>query len=201
MAGDTITNHNRRVNIFAYPRSGSTFLQSVLDYVFPDVYFDSPRHTVWEIKDDIAKGNKPIVTFRNPVDSISSWNVYRNEGHVGLTHMNPEKDSYVADIKFYIRIYTAILDHIDDVLLMPFAKFCDNIDYITDTVSLGLGLEPKGNPSLEFVKKAMKDDSRVLNLPRETKPIIENVKPLILEHPLYSDTLGLYQRLTEASEK
>lgn len=188
------------INLFGYPRSGTTFLKSALDEIFPDYEFSLCRHTVWELKDDISKGNIPIVPFRYPLDSIGSWSIYRQENILNATHFNWHNDNLEGDIKFYLRINTEILKLKDSIVLMPFEKFADNIEFITQRISVKLGLVPNGDPDLERIKANMRSGIARLNLPRETKEIIETVKPQILQHPLYADTLSLYQRLFEASE-
>lgn len=189
------------ISTFCYPRSGSTFLYTALEYLYEDYHFIPSRHTVWEVKDLVSKGEKLIVPFRNPVDSIGSWNVYRQEGYLGSTHFDWHNDTLEGDIKFYLRFYSEILPLKDNLIFFDFNKFTSDLSYIKSKMKKHLNMEPTKNPLIEFIKSQMKSGIRKLNLPRETKPIIETVKPLIEQHPLYSDTLSLYQKLQELEQE
>lgn len=194
MAGTSFT-PNRIISTFCYPRSGSTFLVTALEHIYTDCYFHLARHTVWEVKDEVSKGKILVVPFRNPLDSIGSWNIYRQEGHLGGSHFDWHNDTLEGDFKFYLRFYSEILPHKDNLVFFDFDKFTLDLDYIKSKIKKFYNLEPIGNPSVETIKKFMSEDIRKLNIPRENKPLIEEIKLQIKEHPSYNDTLKLYQKL------
>lgn len=199
MAGITDTSE-RVVSIFGYPRSGNTFLQTALKHIYPQHIFNAPRHTVWEVKQDIAKGNTPIIPFRNPLDAIGSWAIYRQEGHLGGTHFDWHNDTIEGDIKFYIRFYNDIIYLKDKFIFMDFIKFNNNLDYIKNKTNC-LNLGKDANPTIDEIKFDMTMSIKKINLPRETKPIIEAIKPQIQAHPLFADTLSLYQILQDLEKE
>lgn len=163
-----------------YPRSGSTYLNQALNLLYyPEQKVNTNRHTV----SAIDKANRIMVTFRNPVDSVASWQKY------------PSQASLEADIKFYIRFYSAVLNNLSKVVLMDFDFFTKDIDYIKDKVFKNFGLTASRFVTDEDVKQAMLTNGKEINLPRNNQEELARVKEELPNVPGFDKCLELYAQL------
>lgn len=163
-----------------FPRSGSTYLNQALNLLYyPKQEFNWNRHSVVAIE----QANRIIVTFRNPVDSLASWQKYPSNGNLE------------ADIKYYIRFYSAVLDNLNKVVLMDFDIFTKDIDYIKDKVFKNFGIETDNNVTDAQVKEAMLANGKDINLPRNNKEELETVKQQLINTPGFDQCVELYNQL------
>lgn len=190
-------NFDFKLNVFGFPRSGNTYMHNALCLMYPNNMFISPRHTVWEIKNELQKGNEVVIVFRNPLDSISSWSLYRQERIFPIEDMNWNDMTINDDIKFYLRFYNEMIALKEDVIFMDFDKFIADSSYIETKIKSKTGLLASMIPTSDQVKEEMLKDYGALNLPRETKVYIEEVKPVVQANPLFADTLSLYQSIQD----
>lgn len=189
------TDFNSTINVFGYPRSGNTYMQYALSFMYPDNMYPSARHTVWETKEELKNSNIVVVVFRHPLDSITSWSLYRKEYISPVDEMNWDGMSIEDDIKFYLRFYNEMLTLKEHLIFVDFDKFIVDSHYIENEVKAKFNLSAKHIPTPDEIKNTMRQSIAILNLPRDTKPLIEAKKPQVQAHSLFSDTLSLYQTL------
>ena len=163
-----------------FPRSGNTYLNQALNLLYyPKQEVNLNRHTVMAIEN----ATKIIVAFRNPVDAIASWHNYPSGGQLE------------SDIKFYIRFYSAVLDNITKVVLMDFDYFTKDIDYIKDKVFKNYGLTASRFVTDEDVRQAMLANGKKINLPRNNKEELAQVKEELPNIEGFDKCLELYAQL------
>lgn len=166
-----------------FPRSGSTYLNQALNLLYyPEQQVNWNRHTVVAIEN----ANQIMVTFRNPVDSIASWNIYPWQS------MTIEED-----VKFYIRFYSAVLDNLNKVVLMDFDHFTKDLDYIKDKVFKNFGIETNRYVTDAQVKEAMLANDKHINLPRNNKEELSATKEQLVNEPFFEQCTKLYSKLKE----
>lgn len=164
----------------AFPRSGSTYLNQALQLLFyPTNPFNLNRHTV----SSIEKSKKIMVPFRNPKDSIASWHKYPSNGLLE------------ADIKYYVRFYSYVLDNLDKVVLMDFDKFTQDIQYIKLQVSANYNLTTNALVTNDEVKMAMLVNGKEINLPRNNKEELDLIKASLESMPEFIECIDIYARL------
>lgn len=165
-----------------FPRSGSTYLNQTLNLLYyPNQEVNSNRHTVVAFE----QANKIMVTFRNPVDAIASWQKYPSDGNLE------------ADIKYYIRFYSAALDNLNKVVFMDFDYFTKDIDYIENKVFQNFSIKTNNYVTDAQVKEAMLANGKDINLPRNNKEELDKIKAELIQIPEFQDCIDLYNRLLE----
>lgn len=163
-----------------FPRSGSTYLNRALNLLYyPEQEVNWNRHTVVAIE----KTNKIIVTFRNPADAIASWHKYPSGGQLE------------ADIKYYIRFYSAVLNNLNKVVLMDFDYFTKDIDYIKDKVFKNFGIETNRYITDTEIKEAMLANGKDINLPRDNQEELSLVRNNLISMDSYQECFSLYTEL------
>ena len=165
-----------------FPRSGNTYLNYALYLLFyPNEEINNFSHLVSSIKPN----KKTIVPFRNPLDSIASWQTTFSNG------------SLEGDIKYYIRFYSYVLNNLDTVVLMDFDKFTQDIDYIKSQISANYNLTTDISVTDDEVKMAMLVNNKEINLPRNEKEELNLVKSTLESMPEFQECLDLYNRLKQ----
>ncbi len=163
-----------------FPRSGSTYINQALNLLYyPNQEVNWNRHTVVAIE----KANKIMITFRNPVDSIASWHKYPSDGLLQ------------EDVKFYIRLYSAVLDNLNKVVLMDFDLFTKDIDYIKDKVFKNFGIGTDNYVTDAQVKEAMLANGKDINLPRSNQEELDAVKQQLVNLEGFDQCVELYNQL------
>lgn len=166
----------------AFPRSGSTYLNQALQLLFyPSDSVNLNRHSIVAIE----KSEKIMVPFRNPKDSIASWHKYPSNGLLE------------ADIKYYVRFYSFVLDNLNKVVLMDFDKFTQDIEYIKSQVSVNYNLTTDRLVTDNDVKMAMLVNGKELNLPRNNKAELDLIKASLESMPKFNQCIDLYARLKQ----
>ena len=164
----------------AYPRSGSTYLNQALQLLYyPTKPVNNNKHTVLAIDNS----EKIIVPFRNPRDSIASWHKYPSNGLLE------------ADIKYYVRFYSFVLDNLNKVVLMDFSKFTQDIEYIKSKVLENFGLTVVQEVTDAQVKEVMLNNSKEINLPRSNKDELDAVKSVLETLPEFQECVSIYATL------
>jgi hypothetical protein len=164
----------------AFPRSGSTYLNQALQLLYyPTKPVNQNRHTVVAIE----KLEKVIVPFRNPKDSIASWHKYPSNGLLE------------ADIKYYVRFYSYVLDNLNKIVLMDFDNFTQDIEYIKSQVSINYSLATNRSITNDEVKMAMLVNGKEINLPRNNKAELDLIKDKLESMPEFQECVKIYDTL------
>jgi hypothetical protein len=165
-----------------FPRSGSTYLNQALQLLYyPLESANLNRHSVVSIE----KSVKIMVPFRNPLDAIVSWHKYPSDGILE------------EDIAYYIRFYSYVLENLPKVVLMDFDLFTQEIDYIKSKVRDNFGISTEETVTDSQIKETMINNHKDLNLPRNNKDELDEVKLLLKRMPNFEHCLNLYVRLKE----
>jgi hypothetical protein len=163
-----------------FPRSGNTYLNQALQLMYyPSDLVNDNRHTVVAIE----KSKKIMVPFRNPIDCIASWHKYPSSGELEL------------DIKYYIRLYSFVLNNLNKVVLMDFDLFTNDLEYIKTKVFENFGLTTAQNVTDSQIKEAMLTNGRERNLPQNNKEEINTTKAALQTIPEFSQCSDIYQQL------
>lgn len=165
-----------------FPRSGSTYLNQALNLLYyPEQEVNYNRHTVVAIE----KSEKIMVTFRHPIDSIASWHKY------------PSREALNADISFYIRFYSYVLNNTSKTILMDFDEFTKNIGYIQDKVKNEFNFKPLASVTDLQVKEAMLNNDKEINLPRNNKDELQAIKDILVDTPGFHECVNLHLQLKQ----
>ena len=163
-----------------FPRSGSTYLNQALNLLYyPEQEVNWNRHTVVAIEST----NRITVPFRNPLDSITSWHKY------------PSGNQLEADVKFYIRFYSAVLENLNKIILMDFDIFTKDTDYIKDQIFKGFGFSTNRYVTDPDIRQAMLANNKEINLPRNNQEEIALVKEQLPSISGFDKCLELYAQL------
>lgn len=163
-----------------YPRSGSTYLNQALNLLYyPEQKANKNKHTVIAIEES----NRIMVTFRNPLESISSWQAY------------PLYSEIDEDVRYYSRFYKGVLKNIHKVVLMDFDVFTKNIDYIKDKVFKNFGINTNRYITDIEVKETMLANNKQLNLPRGNEEELAAIRQQLTDFPGFSECVELYQQI------
>jgi len=101
-----------------YPRSGNTYLASLIRHFFPEFKFTSHLHVPAAIDVALKKSIPPVLLIRKPADAIAS-NIYRKR-HVEKTHVDERLARMLIDD--YISYYRFALGRADFVLFLIFTE-------------------------------------------------------------------------------
>jgi hypothetical protein len=166
--------------ITGFPRSGNNYL----NYSFKSLYYlnDEPNQ-YFHLTSVINSLDHVFVPFRNPKDSISSWNYFQLKTNID------------ADIRFYIRFHTEVLNNLKKITLMDFDKFTTNLEYTKQKVKSSIGLETSEMPSTESIKLSMTKDGKAKNLPSNNKEELEEIGLNLSSRPSFKECLDLYNSL------
>ena len=84
---------------------------------------------------------------------------------------------------------------------MDFNKFIIDTTYVKDKINKNLNITSTVEVTVEQIKELMSKDIRRLNIPRETKPLIEAVKPDIQAHPKFTEAVDVYNKLLKLEQQ
>lgn len=165
-----------------FPRSGNYFLKYSLSALYePKYQISGVQHTT----KSFIKNNLTLVPFRNPLDSIASWQIFESKG------------SLSDDVNFYIRFYSAILENLEKIILLDFDSFTKNFIYIENKLFDTLQILANENVTDVQVKENMLEDGYQLNLPRNNKEELALVKEQLQNTAGFNQCLKLYAQLKE----
>lgn len=163
-----------------FPRSGNYFLKYSLSALYePKYQISGVQHTT----KSFIKNNLTLVPFRNPLDSIASWQIFESKG------------SLSDDVNFYIRFHSAVLENLDKIILLDFNSFTKDFIYIENRLLDRLQILANKNVTDVEVKAKMLEDGYQLNLPRNNKEEIDKIKAEILKSPYFIECLEIYDQL------
>ena len=189
MNRDQSFNKNRLITS-GFPRSGNVFL----NYSFKCLYYPDKEVSPQTHVTNTFKENTHVITpIRNPLDCISSWNLYQE-------NFNYPRDLN-KDITYYLRFYSYVLNNLTNILLLDFNVFKTDLDYITNKVFNFVNINPVKKVSLEVVKDTMIKDNKVDNLPRNNQLFLTEIKNTLQEIPQITECLNLYLELKEMEKK
>jgi len=167
----------------AYPRSGQTFLNYALKYLYYKDIVNENLHTV----KPLVNLKKPIVSIRNPLDSISSWSNYQ--------YNNNQTKNLLDDIKFYIRFYSAVLDNKDKLVIVEFEEFTVDGNYLVSRMKQEFDIDPINTWDLDAIKSSMLENGKSKNLPVDNYDNINKLKEQLKAMPEFEECISLYNRL------
>ena len=163
-----------------FPRSGNTYLNQALNLLYyPNETVNENRHTVIAIE----KFDKIMVPFRNPLDSIPSWQKFPSGGYLE------------EDVKFYIRFYSAVLTNLHKIVLMDFESFTKDIEYIKNKVLKTFNLDSKQDITDFEIKEKMLMNGKNKNLPQNNQEELLEVKLVLQDLPNFAECLELHNLL------
>jgi hypothetical protein len=164
----------------AFPRSGSTYLNQALQLLYyPSEEVNKNKHTAIAIE----KSEKIMVSFRNPLDSIASWHKYPSHGLLE------------ADIQYYLRFYSYVLNNLDKIVLMDFDLFTQDLEYIKSKVLDNFGISTNEVVTDAQVKEAMLFNDKEINLPRNNQDELNAVKATLANLPEFQECVSMYATL------
>lgn len=178
--GPDLLNNRWLLRTTGYCRSGNTYLNYALKYLY---YNTELVNLNWHTVAKLDAREKIIVPFRNPLDCISSWHLY------------PSSYPLDADIRYYLRFHTAVLEKINKVVLMDFDLFTKDLQYIKIKVVENYGLSTDSPATIGQIKEYMIFDGKKLNLPRNNKAELDAIKLELGKMPEFQECLELYARL------
>ena len=148
---------------------------------YPEETVNINNHTTQAIKNN----SKIIVPFRNPIDCISSWNLYQEF----------DDKSLEKDIKFYNRFYTFVIENLNKCVLLDFSKITNDIEYIKTKIYFNFLIESKNIITSEDVKNKMQQDEHYDNLPRNDKDKLDAIKLELKNNFDLNNSINLYEIL------
>jgi hypothetical protein len=168
----------------SFPRSGNVYLNEALHLLyFPEDKSNHPNHFTYTIKER----NKTLVAFRNPIDSIASWVSF------------PIGNDLDGSIKFYTRFYNVVLENIDKCVLMDFDLFIKDIDYIKNKVFANFNIDTNNQVTDFQIKKSIINKEKEINLPRNNKEELDEIKKQLNNSVEFSKFTDLYNNLKSKS--
>ena len=184
------TKNNIEFFVSGYPRSGNTFLNFVVRELYGSKNPYLVRsHDELDILNNLEKN--VCVVIRNPLQSIASYNQFR-------TQLTTDKNTNVTlddDFDRYLRYYNFIDKHLDQVLLMNFAKFSKDSEYIINKINTKFNVKPLVHLDVKVLKQKMTEKGGRNHLPRKPNETRQQIENEVLEHPLYKDVLDLHDYL------
>jgi hypothetical protein len=166
--------------VSAYCRSGQTFTRFALQLLY-GVELPSTNHKVSFLRDNAANGLTTLVTFRNPLDAIASWNNFWQES------------TLQQDIAFWKRYYTYVIENPKHITLLDFEKFTIDLDYLVAKI----GQEPIADVTIEDVKTFMATHSvDITHLPNPDKAeTLATIKSELETMEEFEKLLPIYEQL------
>ena len=169
---------NEQLVTCAYPRSGQTFLNYSLKYLYYENDVNFNNHTV----KSLLRLEKPIVSLRNPLDCIASWSKITNE-------------NLIENINFYLRFHNAVLENKDKIVILEFDKFTVDGNYLTNKIKQAFDIDPINNWDLDAIKNSMLEHARYEHLPVDNYEDINRLKQELQGVPEFQQCLDLYDTL------
>jgi hypothetical protein len=163
----------------AYPRSGQTFLNYALKYLYYEDVVNINYHTV----KSLLRLNKPIVSIRNPLNCITSWSNH------------PSGEDLIKDVKFYLRFHNAVLENRNKTVILEFEKFTSNGNYLIDKIKESFGIDSVRPWNLDAIKTSMLEAGKEKNLPVDNYDRINKLKEELQCMPEFQECAELYNRL------
>jgi hypothetical protein len=165
----------------AFPRSGSTFLNASLKALYYPEETNINFHTV----NVVDKYKKIIIPFRDPLDSISSWNIFPFK----------EEHNIEIDIKYYLRFFTNVMEKRDKVVFFDFSKFTVDLEYTKNKIYKNFNIQPVYSSTIKDIKASMLENKKDLYLPRDNSKELDKVKEILIKMPEFQACQDLHLAL------
>jgi hypothetical protein len=176
--------HKEKFITVGFPRSGNTYL----NYSFRSLYYpESTPYKVFHSASTIDKFDHLFIPFRNPLDSIASWNNYPSNCEIEL------------DIKYYIRFYSHVMNNLNKVTLMNFDYFTKDLEYIKGKVKESINIESIYSVSDKQIKDYMIEDKKNKNLPLSNPDNVSIIKETLVNTEIFKECLVIYDNLLKAT--
>jgi len=172
--------------VSAYCRSGQTFLCHALQLLYK-VDLPHTNHSVKFLEQNAQNQRQTLVSFRNPLDAIASWNNFQGK-----------HSHFLPDIAFWKRYYTYVLENLEFITLLDFDKFTVDLNYLVSKV----GQKPIAQITIEEVKTHMaKNEKKETHLPNSdrTKSLFQ-IKTKLKTMPELQELLPIYDKLKALAE-
>ena len=170
------------LKVNGFPRSGNTYLNFLLRFA----YYPTERPNLnWHTAKRFNSDKVLLVPIRNPLDCISSWNLWHNRYNLDM------------DIAYYLRFHTAALK--SNILTLEFDKFTNDFQYTYTRISKTFGIDPVEFPTDETIRESLNLNSRSMNLPRNNQEDLESIKAHLVDLPKFQACLDLYAELKTVS--
>jgi len=182
-----------------FPRSGNTYLGSLIVHCFPSLEFTTHLHTVGSIKIALSNNLKTLVVIRNPLDSVASFLAYHSDDLDSV----PTKRQVRHFLSKYCRYFRFLNDKKDVIQFISFKNM------IVDKKSTIRGIaEILGLPDFELSDDLLKDVDRKMrkveakkrsnagSLPNEQKQVYKaRVSKLIIADANFGQCSDLFNSL------
>ena len=182
-----------------FPRSGNTYLASLIAHCFPNLEFTHHLHTVGSIKIALAKNLKTFVVIRNPRDSVGSYLAYHSDD---LDSVPTEKQ-----VRHFLGNYYRYFEFLNDRRdVLHFISFENMI--VDKKSTIGGIAEILGMPEFKLSDDLLEDYDRKMrkaeakkdrnagSLPNEQKRAYKaRVSNLITADPNFSQCSDLFSSL------
>ena len=182
-----------------FPRSGNTYLASLIVHCFPNLEFTHHLHTVGSIKIALSNNLKTLVVIRNPRDSVGSYLAFHSDDLDTI----PTERQVRHFVKRYCR-YFQFLNEKKDVL--QFISFENMI--VDKKNTIGRIAEILGLPDFKLSDDLLKEydhkirkvearkNTNAGSLPNEQKEAYKaKVSKLIVADAYYPQCLDLFNSL------
>jgi hypothetical protein len=163
-----------------FPRSGNTYL----NYSFRSLYYpNSTPSKNFHSASTINNFNHVFIPFRDPLDSIASWNNYPSNCEIQL------------DINYYVRFYSEVLQNLDKITLLDFNSFTTDLDYLKNKVKFLFGIDSPYEASDKEIKKCIIEDKKAKNLPSGNYDDLLFIKKKLLSIKDFERCIDLYKNI------
>jgi hypothetical protein len=165
-----------------YPRSGNTFL----NHSFKVLYYPNEElNKYYHMAKSMDAFDFFFYPFRNPVDSIVSWNLL--SGNKNLQQ----------HIDFYNRMYTNALNKFHKIEFMDFDIFTKDTSYIKNKVEKRLNIKSSVNATSNDIKNHMSSIGKQLWIPRDNDSEKQLCKEVLLNNYSLKESEELYQKVKQ----
>ena len=145
--------------IDGYPRSGNTFLVHLCRRLFPDITIASHLHKIAPIRFMLRKGVRVLITFRDPLESVSSnYLMYFSSRNGDM----PDKISNRVLrllLNDYIEYYSFVLKHRENLSLVSFRRLTSETQKVADQLAQVIRQPSISEPQLAAAVSSYKASS------------------------------------------
>jgi hypothetical protein len=179
--------------VVGYPRSGNHFLRYSIELLYDLPKKFAEEHTAKALIDS----DFSFVPVRNPLDSISSWSLFRVKPYYKIKELT--KGTMREDVNYYLRFFNECLALPTKVCFLDFNLFTTDISYTIGRTTPHIGDPLNNSVSLADVKTSIQNTERKpkLFLPEGTNKNIELAKEMLHEDQKYQECADLYSVLLE----
>ncbi len=144
-----------------------------------------------------------FVPFRNPADSIPSFDKLKEKLNIDRININIEKlldRDIELDIEQYIKFYSYVVEYQYHTVLLDFDIFTQDLSYIARKVKAAKNIDVVNEVTVDDVKASMIESGREGNLPGGLGRASDEIKNAIINHPRFAECVNLYQQMKELAQ-